>query len=123
MLDYIVVDTFDQSEAALYYLKSQGQGWAGFIALDRLSNNIGGHFDQPAHFLRLYDLVHSSKEEYKKAFYLAMGDACVCNVEATFDLDNNRQFTVVTKSGEMIDENGLISGCGTPLSGLLLSDT
>jgi len=52
-----------------------------------------------------------------------MGDTCVCNVETTWHLDDDRQFAVVTKSGEMVDKNGLISGCGTPLSGLLLSDT
>jgi hypothetical protein len=52
-----------------------------------------------------------------------MGDTCVCHVETTWHLDDDRQFAVVAKSGEMVDKNGLISGCGTPLSGLLLSDT
>jgi hypothetical protein len=51
---------------------------------------IINNFEPPAHFERLYDKVHSSKEEYKKAFYLAMGDTCVCSqIDHAWQLEND----------------------------------
>lgn len=79
MLDYIVVDTFAQSEDALLFLKQQAYGRAGFIALDRLGNVNIRDFAPPAHCVRLFDKVHISQQVYEKAFYLAMGDTCACS--------------------------------------------
>ena len=65
---------------------------------------IINNFEPPAHFERLYDRVHSSKEEYKKVFYLAMGDTCVCSqIDHAWQLEGDRQFAVVTLAGEMVD--------------------
>lgn len=52
-----------------------------------------------------------------------MGDTCACTFfETVTNLDPSRHFAVASLAGEVVDQDGQLSGGGTALTGLLLAD-
>jgi structural maintenance of chromosome 4 len=119
-LDYIVVDTTSAAQRCVDLLRSNNLGVATFLILEKqvhLKKFLTETVDTPEKVPRLFDLVKCDSADIKLAFYFALRDTLVAN-----DLDqasriaysgNNKRFRrVVTLKGEMINENGTMSGGG-----------
>ncbi|KAI8101201.1 hypothetical protein M9435_001309 [Picochlorum sp. BPE23] len=118
-LDYVVVDTTSAAQRCVELLRSNKLGVATFLILEKqshLKKFLSEKVEPPEGALRLFDLVKCNNEDIRLAFYFALRDTLVAK-----DLDqasriaysgNKRWRRVVTVKGEMINENGTMSGGG-----------
>lgn len=118
-LDNMVVDTIDNAQALITYLKQHNLGKTTCIALDQLrisgrdmNNAPGNSEDIP----RLFDLVQIEDERVRPAFYFALRNTLVADdlTQATRVKGRHR---IVTLDGKMVEASGAMSGGGRPLSG------
>ena len=121
-LDYIVVDTTSAAQRCVELLRSNNLGVATFLILEK-QTHLKKFLAEPVDALqtpegvpRLFDLIKCDSAEIKLAFYFALRDTLVAD-----DLDqasriaysgSKRFRRVVTLKGEMINENGTMSGGG-----------
>jgi len=121
-LDYIVVDTTSAAQRCVELLRSNSLGVATFLILEK-QTHLKKFLAEPVDALqtpegvqRLFDLIKCDSAEIKLAFYFALRDTLVAD-----DLDqasriaysgSKRFRRVVTLKGEMINENGTMSGGG-----------
>lgn len=121
-LDYVVVDTTSAAQRCVELLRSNNLGVATFLILEK-QTHLKKFLVEPVDALktpegvpRLFDLIKCDSAEIRLAFYFALRDTLVAN-----DLDqasriaysgNTRFRRVVTLKGEMINENGTMSGGG-----------
>ena len=118
-LDYIVVDTTSAAQRCVELLRTNNLGVATFLILEKqahLRMFLAESVETPEGVPRLFDLVKCDSPEIRLAFYFALRDTLVAE-----DLDqasriaysgNKRFRRVVTLKGEMINENGTMSGGG-----------
>lgn len=118
-LDYIVVDTTSAAQRCVELLRINKLGVATFLILEKqahLKKFLAESVETPEGVPRIFDLVKCDSPEIRLAFYFALRDTLVAD-----DLDqasriaysgNKRFRRVVTLSGEMINENGTMSGGG-----------
>merc|ERR1719353_1650790 len=116
-LDNLVVDTTEDAQAAVEFLRENNLGRATFIVLDKVQGRKLSE-DRPENLPRLLDLVKLQSAAYKVAFQYALGDTLVAN-----DLDQatrvglqqagNKRRRVVTLDGKLIDSSGTMSGGGS----------
>lgn len=119
MLDYIVVETTEGAQACLNYLRDNNIGRASFLLMDQIQEwkkHMASPFRTPSQTHRLFDLIQPFKEEYLPAFYMALKDTLVANdLESATSIayvGDRAVHRVVTRSGELIDTSGAMSGGG-----------
>lgn len=112
----MVVDTVDQGQGCIEYLRSQNIGRASFIVLEKLTNTRGMEpMQTPENVPRLFDLIKPKDPRFAPAFYKGVGNTLVAN-----DMDQaariaygQRRWRVVTLAGQLIDTSGTMSGGGS----------
>ncbi len=112
----MVVDTVDQGQACIEYLRKQNVGRASFMVLDKLSSRGMERVQTPENVPRLFDLIKPKDARFGPAFYKAIGDTLVAD---TLDQANRiafggqRRWRVVTLAGQLVESSGAMSGGGT----------
>ncbi|KAI0066534.1 hypothetical protein BV25DRAFT_1849078 [Artomyces pyxidatus] len=115
-LHNMVVDTVDQGQACIEYLRNQNIGRASFIVLDKL--NYGSSMapiQTPENAPRLFDLIKFKEERFKPAFYKALSNTLVAQDLAQANriaFGSQKRWRVVTLAGQLIDSSGTMSGGG-----------
>jgi structural maintenance of chromosome 4 len=113
-LDNLVVDTTEDAQAAVEFLRENNLGRATFIVLDKVQGRKLSE-DRPENLPRLLDLVKLQSPAYKIAFQYALGDTLVSDNldQATrVGLQGAKRRRVVTLDGKLIDSSGTMSGGG-----------
>ncbi len=109
-LQYIIVDSHEDSREAVNYLKSRAKGRGSFIPLRDLNSREKSPDDIGLPLLR--ELVRAP-DPYRPLIDLLLGDtALVEDLDSAIDLwrKGGKDRTLVTTEGDMIDERGIISG-------------
>lgn len=115
-LNNLVVDTVEQAQQCIEYLRTQNIGRATFMVLEKLPQDAGmNKISTPENAPRLFDLVKPKDARFAPAFYKALRDTLVAT-----DLDQaNRiaygakRWRVVTLAGQMFETSGTMSGGGS----------
>ena len=111
-LNNLVVDTVEQGQACIEYLRSQNIGRASFMVLDKLPH---GNISTPENVPRLFDLNKPIEPRFAPAFYKAIRDTIVAeNLDQAnrIAFRGQRRWRVVTLAGQLIDSSGTMSGGG-----------
>ncbi|KAI0082329.1 hypothetical protein K474DRAFT_1655715 [Panus rudis PR-1116 ss-1] len=114
-LNNLVVDTVEQGQACIEYLRKQNVGRASFMVLEKLNSNGIQPIQTPEGVPRLFDLIKPKESRFAPAFYKALGNTLVA---ADLDQANRiafggqRRWRVVTLAGQLIDASGTMSGGG-----------
>lgn len=118
-LDYIVVETTSAAQRCVELLRKRQLGVATFLILEKqahLAPALKEKVSPPEGIPRLFDLVRCSDDRLRLAFYFAMRDTLVAtDLEQASRIayaGDKRWRRVVTAKGEMINENGTMSGGG-----------
>jgi structural maintenance of chromosome 4 len=115
-LNNLVVDTVEQGQSCIEYLRKQNVGRASFMVLEKLSSANGlEKIATPENVPRLFDLIKPKEPKFAPAFFKGVGNTLVAD-----DLDQanriafggQRRWRVVTLSGQLIDSSGTMSGGG-----------
>lgn len=115
-LNNLIVDTVEQGQLCIEYLRKQNVGRASFMVLEKLSSTNGQEkMDTPENVPRLFDLIKPKEPKFAPAFFKGVGNTLVAD-----DLDQanriafggQRRWRVVTLSGQLIDSSGTMSGGG-----------
>jgi structural maintenance of chromosome 4 len=105
-LDYILVDTIDNCQACINYLRDNRVGKANFIALTKcqeVNNQRKAEFKPVPGALRLFDLVQC-ENQYKDVFFWAMKNILVVDsLDNTMDLAYKQGFRLVALNGNTIE--------------------
>lgn len=115
-MNNLVVDTVDQGQACIEYLRKQNLGRASFIVLEKLSQTNGlEKIQTPENVPRLMDLIQPREQRFAPAFFKAVGNTLVANdlEQANRIAYGQRRWRVVTLTGQLIDTSGTMSGGGT----------
>lgn len=111
----MVVDTVQQGQACIEYLRKQNVGRANFLVLEKIDETNGMRpIQTPENVPRLFDLVKPKEARFAHAFYKALRDTLVAQdlAQANRIAFGGRRWRVVTLSGELIDSSGTMSGGG-----------
>ena len=119
-LNNLVVDTVEQGQACIEYLRKQNIGRASFLVLEKLP--VDGRLDKiatPENVPRLFDLVKPKDTKFAPAFFKGLGNTLVVD-----DLDQanriaygqQKRWRVVTLAGQLFDTSGTMSGGGTKVA-------
>jgi structural maintenance of chromosome 4 len=112
----MVVDTVEQGQACIEYLRAQNIGRASFMVLEKLTNTRGMEPVQtPEGVPRLFDLIKPKDPRFAAAFYKGVANTLVANDmdQATRIAYGQRRWRVVTLAGQLIDTSGTMSGGGS----------
>ncbi|CAG8521184.1 4706_t:CDS:10 [Ambispora gerdemannii] len=114
-LDNIVVDTVDDAQACIEYLRRNNLGRATFVVLNQLASMNMGKIDTPENVPRLFDLVKPKEPQFAQAFFNVLRNTLVArNLEHANRIAFGRQrWRVVTLDGKLIDVSGTMTGGGT----------
>ncbi|KAI5119782.1 hypothetical protein M0805_009253 [Coniferiporia weirii] len=115
-LNNLIVDTVDQGQACIEYLRKQNIGRASFIVLEKLSQTNGlDKIATPENVPRLFELIKPREARFAPAFFKAVGNTLVANdlEQANRIAFGQRRWRVVTLTGQLIDTSGTMSGGGT----------
>lgn len=119
-LDNIVVDTIEDGQRAVRFLKENNLGVATFLALDKLSYMDGRwnqRFEAPENVHRLFDLI-TCENKFRIAFYYALQNTLVAdNLTQARRITQHQRLRVVTLDGKLMEMSGAMSGGGRPRSG------
>ena len=123
-LDYIVVESVEDAEAAGELLKQKKMSPLTFLILNKqtdLVKKMQTVFQTPEGAQRLFDLVRTQDERMKVAFYYALHDTLVTdtleNATRIAFGGSGRRYTMVTLKGELLRAVGTMTGGGVPLKG------
>ncbi|KAF8324062.1 RecF/RecN/SMC protein [Clavulina sp. PMI_390] len=131
-LNNLVVDTVDQGQACIEYLRKQNVGRASFFVLEKLpADSRLDKIPTPENAPRLFDLIKFKDPKFAPAFYKGLGNTLVAtDLDQANRLAYNQQkrWRVVTLEGQLFDTSGTMSGGGTKvarggMSSKLASDT
>lgn len=81
-MDFIVVETLNDAENCITFLKENNIGVATFICLDRMLSHQPNRlvkFNTPKNSERLFDLISCKDDKFLNAFYFALKDTLVAN--------------------------------------------
>ncbi|KAF9487486.1 RecF/RecN/SMC protein [Pleurotus eryngii] len=124
-LNNIVVDTVDQGQACIEYLRAQNLGRASFMILEKVANAPGmAPINTPEGVPRLFDLVRPKDPRFAPAFYKVLRDTLVATDlnQANRIAYGQKRYRVVTLEGGLIDLSGTMSGGGNQkMRGLMSS--
>lgn len=127
----MVVDTVEQGQACIEYLRSQSIGRASFMVLEKLNDRGMERIQTPENVPRLFDLIKPKEPRFAPAFYKAVHNTLVAeNLEQAnrIAFGGQRRWRVVTLGGQLIDASGTMSGGGNSvqrggMSSKLAADT
>ncbi|OAF70287.1 Structural maintenance of chromosomes protein 4 [Intoshia linei] len=121
ILDYIVVETINDAQACVEFLKRYNIGRGSFLALDKLHKwERHTTCSNSQRYKRLFDLINFSSDSVKNAFYFGLRETIVTDTlsEASkIAYSGSQRCRVVTIAGQLIDQTGTMSGGGNPLRG------
>lgn len=123
-LNNLIVDTVDQGQSCIEYLRKQNIGRASFIVLEKLSQTNGlEKIATPENVPRLFDLIKPREQRFAPAFFKAVGNTLVADdlEQANRIAFGQRRWRVVTLTGQLIDTSGTMSGGGTHVSKGIMS--
>ncbi|KAI8990648.1 RecF/RecN/SMC protein [Trametes punicea] len=115
-LNHMVVDTVEQGQACIEYLRNQNVGRASFMVLEKLNSRGMEKISTPENVPRLFDLIKPKEPRFAPAFYKALQNTLVAdNLEQAnrIAFGGQRRWRVVTLAGQLIDASGTMSGGGT----------
>jgi len=118
MLDAIVVDTTEDAQAVIEFVRRSKLGQTTCICLNQIKSREAEMLKQvatPENAPQLVDLIKPTKPEYKVAFFFALQRTLVAKDldEATrIGLGGAKKWRVVTLQGGLIDNSGTMSGGG-----------
>jgi structural maintenance of chromosome 4 len=116
----MVVDTVEQGQGCIEYLRNQNVGRASFIVLDKIGEMRGmGPVQTPENVPRLFDLIKPKDPRFAPAFYKGVQDTLVANDMEQANriaFGGQRRWRVVTLGGQLIDTSGTMSGGGNSVS-------
>nr|VZI45483.1 unnamed protein product [Spirometra erinaceieuropaei] len=129
-LDHIVVQTMEEAQKAVEFLKSNNLGQASFIGLDKMKRwevESAKPFKGPTPSAqRLFDLVEVSQPAVKPCFYFGLRNTLVAetlDVATDWAFKHPVRFRVVTLQGQLIETSGAMTGGGgRQLSGRMTTD-
>ena len=117
-LKNFVVDTIDNAQKCVEFLKQNQLPPATFIALDKLRVRWEESVSYPERVSRLFDLVRINDEQIRPAFYYALGETLVAqDIDQARRITRQNRYRVVTLSGDLIEMDGAMTGGGRPKSG------
>lgn len=114
-----VVETVEQGQACIEYLRRQNLGRASFMVLDKLTRMSGmDKMQTPENVPRLFDLIKPKDAKFAPAFFKAVGNTLVAdNLEQANRIAYGaKRWRVVTLTGQLIDTSGTMSGGGSHVS-------
>jgi len=118
MLDAIVVDTTEDAQAVIEFIRREDLGRTTCISLDKIrhqESRMELHSGTPEDAPRLVDLIKPNKPEYRVAFFFALHHTLVAKdlEQATrIGIQGRTRWRVVTLQGQLIDTSGTMSGGG-----------
>jgi structural maintenance of chromosome 4 len=119
-LNNLIVDTVEQGQACIEYLRSQNVGRASFIVLEKLASIKGmDKIATPENVPRLFDLIQPKEARFRPAFYKAISNTLVAeNLDQAnrIAFGAQRRWRVVTLAGQLIDSSGTMSGGGSQVA-------
>ncbi|EGD82304.1 Smc4l1 protein [Salpingoeca rosetta] len=116
-LNHLVVDTVEQGQQCVEFLRKHNVGRATFIILEKIQH-LAAQADKPfnAPAPRLYDLIRVKDDKFKVAFYHALRDTLVApsldDATSIAYQGKRARYRVVTLKGQLIDTSGTMSGGG-----------
>ncbi|XP_027201121.2 structural maintenance of chromosomes 4-like protein gluon [Dermatophagoides pteronyssinus] len=117
-LKNFVVDTIDNAQKCVEFLKQQKLSSATFIALDKLRVQWQPSISYPENVPRLVDLIRINDDRIRPAFYYALGETLVAkDIDQARRITQQKRYRVVTLKGDMIEMDGAMTGGGQPRSG------
>lgn len=125
--DY-VVDTVNDAQNCIQYLRSNNLGFGKFIVLEKLRKFNLNKINTPENVPRLFDLIKPIDEKFKPAFYSSMYDTLVTdNLEIAnrVAFGSSKRWRVVTLDGKLVDVSGTMTGGGNRVNrgGMRLSSS
>lgn len=120
-LNTIVVDSMENIEMALRFLREQHRGVTNFIDLSRVSDQYRRHLARqvqtnvPQGTVLFLDQLHVKDEAYKPALWHVVRDTLLCgdmNLANKLTSGKGASQRVVTYDGDVFDPSGIISGGG-----------
>ncbi|KAH9973203.1 RecF/RecN/SMC N terminal domain-containing protein [Lactifluus volemus] len=115
-LNNMVVDTVQQGQTCIEYLRKQNVGRANFLVLEKIDETSGMRpIQTPENVPRLFDLVKPKEPRFAHPFYKALRDTLVAQdlAQANRIAFGARRWRVVTLAGDLIDSSGTMSGGGS----------
>lgn len=113
-LNNLVVDTVEQGQACIEYLRKGNVGRASIMVLEKLPARDLGPIKTPENVPRVFDLIKPKDSKFAPAFYKAVMNTLVAdNLEQAQRIGFGKQrWRVVTLAGQVIDPSGTMSGGG-----------
>ncbi|KAI0756431.1 RecF/RecN/SMC protein [Daedaleopsis nitida] len=114
-LGHMVVDTVEQGQMCIEYLRSQQIGRASFMVLEKLNDRGMEKIQTPEDVPRLFDLIKPNEPRYAPAFFKAVQQTLVAETLEQANriaFGGSRRWRVVTLAGQLIDASGTMSGGG-----------
>jgi len=122
MLDAIVVDTTEDAQALIEFIRREDLGRTTCICLEKIGHQASKMdltSGTPEGAPRLVDLIRPSKPEYRVAFFFALQHTLVAEdlEQATrIGLQGRTRWRVVTLQGQLVDTSGTMSGGGNQVA-------
>jgi structural maintenance of chromosome 4 len=119
-LNNLVVDTVEQGQGCIEYLRKQNVGRASFFVLEKLpADDRLEKIPTPENVPRLFDLIKLKHPRFAPAFYKGLGNTLVAD-----DIDQanriaygqQKRWRVVTLAGQLFDTSGTMSGGGAKVA-------
>lgn len=122
MLDAIVVDSTEDAQAVIEFIRREDLGRTTCICLSQIQNlqkEFAAVVQTPEDTPRLVDVIKPAKPEYTIAFFFALRHTLVAKdlEQATrIGLQGRTRWRVVTLDGQLIDTSGTMSGGGNAVA-------
>ncbi|UXI16603.1 hypothetical protein NH340_JMT02546 [Sarcoptes scabiei] len=117
-LKNFVVDTIENAQKCVEFLKENSLPPVTFIALDKIKVQWDDDVQYPENIPRLFDLIRIKDERIRPAFYYALRDTLVAeNIDQAKRITKNARYRIVTLKGDLIEMEGAMTGGGKPRSG------
>ncbi|OII75752.1 structural maintenance of chromosomes protein [Cryptosporidium andersoni] len=118
-LDNIVVDSTEDAQEVVEFIRSENLGRVTCIILDKISLSIRKNMEKDTKIhegaTRLIDLINVNDPKYKIAWYYALRDTLIAeNLDhaSSIAFNGKQRWRVVTINGEIIDSSGTLTGGG-----------
>ncbi|KAF7459016.1 Structural maintenance of chromosomes protein [Cryptosporidium felis] len=122
-LESIVVQTTEDAQEVVEYVRRSNLGRVSCIILDKLSPSLKQNMDKsckiPESSKRLFELIKVKDPKFRIAWYFAVRETLVTenlDIAAKISYGGKQRWRVVTIDGELIDLSGTMTGGGPSVS-------
>lgn len=118
-LSDFVVDSVEDAQICIDYLRKKNLGFGKFIVLQKLKRFDLSRKNTPMNIPRLFDLIKPVDSKFAPAFYSSMYDTLVAkdlNEANRASSGSGKRWRVVTLDGKLVDVSGTMSGGGNRAS-------